>query len=313
MPTFRRPERVRRLLRALEAQRLRPAAVVVVDDASGGDTADRLRAAATEAPFPVEVVVAGANRGPGVARNLGWRRAPTDFVAFVDDDCVPRPDWLAAGLAALTADGRGVVQGATTLPAGQSNAGLPRWNHVQSIAGPTPFFEACNIFYRRDALEATGGFSEDHPRWGEDTHAGWSVLDAGWERGFAAGAVVEHDIELRGWGWWVRAGWHDDVVVGLARRFPGYRAAVCWRPWALRRTDAAFALAAAGGLLAVAGAGRRRPLAGGALLALPYLVLRRPSLRQPEFLRIGIENAVVDGARLAGGLRGSVRHRTLCL
>ena len=37
---------------------------------------------------------AAAARGPAAARNVGWRAAPaTEWVAFLDDDVVPAPDW----------------------------------------------------------------------------------------------------------------------------------------------------------------------------------------------------------------------------
>jgi glycosyltransferase involved in cell wall biosynthesis len=31
--------------------------------------------------------------GPARARNLGWRTAGTEWIAFLDDDVVPDPDW----------------------------------------------------------------------------------------------------------------------------------------------------------------------------------------------------------------------------
>ena len=36
-----------------------------------------------------------ANAGPAAARNYGANHAAGEFLAFVDDDCQPEPDWLA--------------------------------------------------------------------------------------------------------------------------------------------------------------------------------------------------------------------------
>ena len=64
-----------------------PGRVLVVDDRR-----DRSRALAV--PGPVEVVP-GRAAGPAAARNLGWRRATAEWVAFLDDDVVPPAGWLA--------------------------------------------------------------------------------------------------------------------------------------------------------------------------------------------------------------------------
>ena len=40
-------------------------------------------------------VIEGRGAGPAAARNLGWRRATAEWVAFLDDDVVPGPLWLA--------------------------------------------------------------------------------------------------------------------------------------------------------------------------------------------------------------------------
>jgi cellulose synthase/poly-beta-1,6-N-acetylglucosamine synthase-like glycosyltransferase len=40
-------------------------------------------------------------RDEAAARNLGWRAARADIVAFTSDDTVPAPDWLRQGLAAF--------------------------------------------------------------------------------------------------------------------------------------------------------------------------------------------------------------------
>src|SRR5205807_1739071 len=39
-------------------------------------------------------LVAQARAGPGAARNAGVARAGGELIAFTDDDCRPRPDWL---------------------------------------------------------------------------------------------------------------------------------------------------------------------------------------------------------------------------
>ena len=302
VPTYRRPERVSRLLTALESQHLEAARfeVVVVDDCSGDDTPEVLEDLADRVPFPMRVLSNPVNGGPGSARNRGWQAARAELVAFIDDDCVPDPQWLAAGIAALRRNDRlGVVQGLTLPPPGVGPGG--HWAIVRSVTWETPWFEACNIFYRRAALAFTSGFDERLPWCGEDTAAGWAVLEAGWERDFATDAVVFHDVEERGVRWRMGRAWLERNLVDLAFEHPGLRREAFWRPWAFRADGVALALA----LVGVASA-RRHPMR--LVSVVPYLVMRRRELGRPG---VAAGSLLVDVAQLAGHLASSIRHRRL--
>src|SRR5205814_91015 len=78
--------------------------VIVADDAACDETRRQVaRWAARTCPAPAVryVPVAGCAHGPAAARNRGWRAAAGEIVAFTDDDCVPAPGWLRAGLEAF--------------------------------------------------------------------------------------------------------------------------------------------------------------------------------------------------------------------
>jgi GT2 family glycosyltransferase len=184
--------------------------------------------------------------------------------------------------------------------------GMGTWYHCQIIDGPTPFFEACNILYRRAALEQTGGYDENFGWWGEDTELGWKVVESGWTRGFADDAVVVHAVVSRGWRWHFDNGLLDRNMVKIARDHPGFRAEAFWRPWAYRREDVAFKLAGLGLIAAL----RYRP---ALLLALPYLWMRRPRNDVADPFRFMVENVAVDAARSAGQLRAAVENRVLVI
>jgi glycosyltransferase involved in cell wall biosynthesis len=308
VPTYRRADRVARLVAGLEAQSLGPDRfeVVVVDDCSDDGTADRLAALAGRSPLRLRVLRTPSNGGPAAARNLGWRSTGAPVVAFTDDDCVPRPGWLAAGLRLLAADPAiGIAQGRTELPPGEAPS--TSWPVYREIYRPTPWFEGCNLFVRREALAAAGGFDETIAWFGEDTVLGWAVVDGGWSRGFADGAVVVHDVEERGLRWHVEQGRLEANLVAIARRFPAMRAEL-WRPWAVRPVTVAF-LAAAGGAAAVVATRRRWPL----VAALPYAGRRLRDLWGPGGARMMAERVVVDAAIADAMVRASIRHRMLLL
>src|SRR5215208_2247409 len=90
----------------------RPAELILVDDRPTGTP---LRPERAGLP-PVRVVRGGG--GPARARNLGWRTARTEWIAFLDDDVVPDPDWyqrLEKDLADLAPDVAG-SQGRVRVP-----------------------------------------------------------------------------------------------------------------------------------------------------------------------------------------------------
>jgi GT2 family glycosyltransferase len=84
-----RPQRLRRTLDALEAQSGTGFPLVVVDQSAPADEAlgrwsgDGLRFELVRDP----------GSGLSRARNIGARRTGTEWVVFLDDDCVPEPDW----------------------------------------------------------------------------------------------------------------------------------------------------------------------------------------------------------------------------
>jgi GT2 family glycosyltransferase len=309
VPTHDRAARALRMVDALEAQTLAPSRfeVVIVDDCSTDDTVARLEARLAGSPLRASVRTTPTNLGPAAARNVGWRSTSAAVVAFTDDDCVPAPGWLTAIVGAFadpSAAAVGVVQGRVEIPAG---ARFGDWTLFRKLDGPSPFFEGCNVAYRRAALEATGGFDEDIGWYGEDAALGWAVVDAGWDRAFAGDAAVTHDVEERGLGWHVRNGFNERNLVTIAARHPRFRDEAFWKPWAFRREN----VAVMGVWLAVLGVGRRRwPLLA---LALPWLRWRRPPPRHHRAAALVAERLVVDSAQAAGLLAGSVRSRILVL
>jgi succinoglycan biosynthesis protein ExoM len=113
--TFRRPSGLRDLLAGigdLEVAGLGvQVRVVVVDNDPVGSARTVVDEAAPALPFPVTYAVE-PERGIPLARNRALAVAgDVDLVGWLDDDEVPRPDWLARLLTALRDTGADVVLG----------------------------------------------------------------------------------------------------------------------------------------------------------------------------------------------------------
>lgn len=190
VPTHRRPDLLRRCIEAVLAQEY-PAdrvEIVVVEDGGPGDgegvVAD-LREGRPDARLRYLAVEQG---GPGAARNAGWRMAGGEVIAFTDDDTVPDPQWLRAGLQAIQ-DGADAVSGRTVVPL--SDTPTDAETNVQGLERAT--FATCNVLVRRTWLERVGGFDPRFRRaYREDSDLEFRLLDAGARVVRAAGAVVVH-------------------------------------------------------------------------------------------------------------------------
>jgi GT2 family glycosyltransferase len=196
--THNRAERLRALLEGLRAQTLEPERfeVVIVDDASADGTAALLARERDGGPR-LEVIRRTRNGGWAEAREEGRRIARAPLVAFTDDDCVPEPGWLEAGLRACQDNPGAIVQGRTE-PASWDAEGLSLFarpfTHTIDVPGPDPHYQTCNVFYPRELLERVGGFDVagfTRAR-GEDADLAWRALEAGATATFAPDAVVRH-------------------------------------------------------------------------------------------------------------------------
>jgi glycosyltransferase involved in cell wall biosynthesis len=306
VPTFERAARLPGLIAALEAQTLSAGDfdVIIADDGSSDDTPTVLADLAARARINLRVVKNPVNRGPGAARNLGWRSSDAPIIAFTDDDCVPAPHWLEAGLAGFERSSAGIVQGRTLPDPGVSNRG---WTKTLTIDRLSSLYQSCNIFYLADVLRAVDGFDEEiRVPFGEDTAIGWKArrLDVGCE--FAPEALVHHSVTRPGVGYWWRYAMMHRNFATLVRRFPEMRREMLWWRVFIWRNHAVFVAAAAG---AIAGIVWRPAFA----LVIPYAYLRRPRRLGREEIVASFQGTAFDAAILAGLAIGSVRERTIVL
>ena len=257
----------------------------------------------------VEARVGSSATRPSIQRNVGWRMANAERIAFVDDDCRPEPDWLERLVAAARGRPGDVVQGATHPEPREVHLFERPHFRALAIVPPDRRMQTCNILYEGALLERLGGFDE-RATTGEDMDLGIRARDAGAGLIGVPDAVVYHAIDALSMVGKIRSQFKWQHLAYVVKQNPRLRDGCEWRIWWKREH-----LRATVALVALAGA-RRRPwmLAG----VIPYVRLERwrhgPSRRQQaRSLMEAPTHFVVEVAEVATFACGSVRYRTILL
>jgi len=197
VPTHARPERLAELVLSMRAQTL-PAErfeLVVIDDGSPPGREPRADGWPDNARL-----IRQRRAGPAAARNAGAAQARGRLLAFIDDDCMAEPDWLAALLRAHREHPLALL-GGTTLNGLQENLVS---DVAESLLGfleaderragrPLSFLASNNLACGRDAFAELGGFDTSYPlAAGEDRAFCRSWRERGGELLRVADATVLH-------------------------------------------------------------------------------------------------------------------------
>lgn len=173
--------------------------IIFVDDGSTDDTA-RIVAA-----YPVTYLQVGC-RGPGGARNAGWRASTGEAIWFIDADCVPEPDALEKLVKQIGYPGVAGVGGSygnlheDSLLARLIHEEI-RARHLSMRAG-VDYLGSFNVLYWRWVLERVGGFDEHEfnaplAPGAEDADLSYRISDLGYSLRFEPDSRVGHHHPIR--------------------------------------------------------------------------------------------------------------------
>jgi GT2 family glycosyltransferase len=164
--------------------------VIVTDDGSSATAEQMIRER-----YPWVRWAQGPGKGPAANRNNGARVARGEWLAFLDDDCLPDPQWLKSYVEAIAAEPNYSVF------EGRVYADRPK----QSLAEIAPIFEtggglpSGNFLCKREVFEAMRGFDERFPYASmEDVDLRTRLLKAGHQFLFIREASVCHPWRERG-------------------------------------------------------------------------------------------------------------------
>ena len=233
-----------RALEALKHQEQPPAAVVVVVDHNPG----LLRA--LRADYPHYAVVSNdMERGLSGARNSGLAVAATSVVAFLDDDAVPQPDWVACLARAYGAVGGPYVLGVGGKIVPDWAERRPSWfppefdwvvgctyKGARTDPGPVRNMLGANMSFRAAELRRIGGFREGIGRIGavplgcEETEACIRMAREfpGGQIRFEPAAWVHHHVPAgrASWRYLLRRCWAEGLSKAYVARLTGRSSAL---------------------------------------------------------------------------------------
>ncbi len=191
--------------------------VIVVNDGSKDATPE----IAARYPFKLINVT---NGGLSAARNLGWRAATGEIVAYTDADTRVDPDWLAYLVQPFLITDAVGVGGPNVVP---EDDGWVSQCVARSPGGPThvlyndtvaEHIPGCNMAFRRWALEEVGGFDPTYTKAGDDVDICWRLQERGWGLAFSPSALVWHHHRNS-----VGAYWRQQVGYGEGESFLEHR------------------------------------------------------------------------------------------
>jgi GT2 family glycosyltransferase len=185
-------------------QTRRPEKIVVVDSSPENHTKNVV------ARYP-DVVYLRNDAGVGTtatSRAIAVEHTTCDVIAFLDDDSVPLPDWLAAMLRAyedpgvVAVGGRVVNSAEEAASADPTNIGkfLPNGRLTGNFAADPGYVVevahllGANMSYRRTSISQVGGIREFYPGTcaREDTDLGLRMWQSGMRVVFNPAATVNH-------------------------------------------------------------------------------------------------------------------------
>jgi glycosyltransferase involved in cell wall biosynthesis len=172
----------------LAAQRFE---LIVVDNDSSDETA---AVAKSHGATVVEEPIANRSR----ARNRGVEAAHSRLFAFTDADCIAHPRWLESLLGC--ANNAPLVAGEVQLRVSERPNAIERFERLWRFGQEAWVREhgwaaTANLLVHAEVFDAIGGFEPDWRHIGEDVDFCVRARKAGYELGFCAEAIVDHQGE----------------------------------------------------------------------------------------------------------------------
>ncbi len=165
---------------------MRPAEIILIDDASGDDTVEVLRSIKESNPSLIKIISHKNNQGVSVARNTGWDLSTQPYIAFLDADDAWHRRKIETQYTFMSHHPDIVMSGHGHIKLKPDDACLD-WSTGKTNAKPisklailiSNRFITPSIMIKRDIpfrFSVGKRYMEDHLLWAQIICAGWPVV-----------------------------------------------------------------------------------------------------------------------------------------
>jgi len=205
IPYFKAPESLRRLFIGLQGQnipeRLRgDIEVLVVNDEGKTQIPVKL----PTLPFYTSILTS-SYKGVAGARNIAIKSAKGKYIFFLDQDCIPTPEWIGSMLRRFEQEKHLMAIGGQMFP--KASSGIVNYYFnitnrleepiIDSQTGEIVTLITGNAAFRRKALKKIGGFDEETfdstSHGGEDVDLTYRLKSTGCDIRYEPKAIVLHE------------------------------------------------------------------------------------------------------------------------
>ena len=140
-----------------------------------------------------------------VSRNIGIAMASSNYIAFIDDDAIPEPEWLTnimkgfnreevAGVGGPVYDNTGVKFQVKRVISNRLGNDLENITTLISYPNCFSFSSVigCNSIFRKDYVLSVGGFNEQYDYFLDETELVARLVDAGYCIEYIDNAFIHH-------------------------------------------------------------------------------------------------------------------------
>ncbi|BAY40816.1 putative glycosyltransferase [Nostoc sp. NIES-2111] len=188
IPTYERHDKLEQVLDFLQKQIFHDFEVIIVDQS-------KKIWQKKEAYSNLDILYIHTDiKGAVIARNTAAFYARGEVLAFTDDDCQPKPDWLKNSIKYFANSDVVGIEGLIVSDKLKDDNYRP----VTNVGFEGIGFMTANLMVRREVFMAVDGFDEafEHPHFREDTDLGWRISQYG-RIPFVQDVCVFHPPHLR--------------------------------------------------------------------------------------------------------------------